>query len=304
MSDSTAAITDPPADPPPTDPLPTDPPPADPPPTDPPTSTGWRDGIEDKEAREFAGRFTSPADLAKAGLDFRKKLSNSINLPPKDATEDQIKEYRDRLGVPAEASGYEISLPEELPDELKPADDDPILSEFLATMHKAGATPDVVKDTTNWFYGHVMATRDRSAKKLLEAREESSAALRREWGSDYEANLNSAKHAVAEFGDDAFKAFVNTKTIDGVPLGNHPVFTRIFATIGRRMGEDSLHVGMTDDQRSDVRKQITDVRAQRREAMDKNDRRLAVELDQKERDLWDVLEGANKPVVGEAGRTL
>lgn len=240
-----------------------------------PAPADWRAGITDEKHREFAGRHTTPADLAKTAFELRQKVSNfetnAVTVPGAEATPEQIKEFRARIGVPDAPTGYEVGLPEDLPEELKPGEGDPLLSEFLGRMHEVGAAPDVVKQATDWFYGYVAKTAGKRQQDAIEARQNSEAELRKAWGADFEANQNHARKAVQEFGDDDFKAFVNSKTIDGVPLGNHPVFTRAFAVIGRRMGEDTLHVGISGDQRKSAEDQINTLTTAAHDARQKGD---------------------------------
>ena len=75
-------------------------------------TTDWRAGIADERLRRYADTYASPADLAKAALDLRQKLSNAVTVPGKGASEEEHATFRKRLGIPDTPDGYEVEIPE------------------------------------------------------------------------------------------------------------------------------------------------------------------------------------------------
>lgn len=65
-------------------------------------------------------------------------------------------------------------------------------------------------------------------------------------GPGFEANLQSAKHAVAKFGTDGLR-----KLLDG-PLGSHPEVVATFAKIGKALKDDSLIGGQRVTKKVDL----------------------------------------------------
>lgn len=66
------------------------------------------------------------------------------------------------------------------------------------------------------------------------------AAVKQEWGREYEANLKVARRAIARFADAGVK-----KILDDTGLGSHPAFLKMFLPIGRLISEDSPPSGAT-----------------------------------------------------------
>ena len=207
------------------------------------SSPDWRAGIGDRQLREFAGRFATPGDLARTALDLRQKLSQSVKVPGRNASEAEHRAFAKSLGVPDDPAGYSVALPEGLPEELQLDDvGRQQMDGFLARMHAAGATPAVVQAALDHYYGLALDAYDAAKAGGAQAIENGQAALRRDWGGDYDVNVRAAQTAAMQFGDERFVELLETAKVDGVPLGDHPAFIKAFAGIGRRMMEDGPHV--------------------------------------------------------------
>jgi len=62
--------------------------------------------------------------------------------------------------------------------------------------------------------------------------------LKREWQQNYDARLDQAQRAFAQFSTPEFN-----QIMDDTGLGNHPEVIKAFAKIGAMLGEDKLVVG-------------------------------------------------------------
>lgn len=271
---------DPPADPgnnPPADP-PSDPPsdPGNNPPADPPAADDWRAGIQDEKLSKFAERFTTPQDALKTAFEFRQKLSNAVTLPGKNAGEDELKEFYSKLGVPESPDGYEMA-PSELPEGLDAEEISAELQELAQVLHKSGATPAVARAVAETRLQARIAEQERTQRAISEARDAQEAALKKEWGADYEPNVKYAARAAKQFGDETFGEFIN-QTVDGVRIGDHPAFLKAFATIGRKMGEGGLHAIMDTADKQSMEQQMDDLTRQAHDANSRGDRSKADQL--------------------------
>lgn len=295
--------TDPPATPPPVTDPPADPPKDPPKAADPPANGKWREGIEDEKLRQFAERFTGPTDAVKFAFDARQKLSKAIVPLGKDATDDDRANFRKVLGIPDNVDGYGYTRPE-LPEALKLDEAGEAREKrFLEEAHKLNLTPEQAAGVMNIYYQDLIDHNKMFGDTLTKGRETAEAALRKEWGDDYDANAAMAHAAATQYGGEDFLQFLTDVTVDGVQLSNHPAFIKAFATVGRHMGEHGMPMPLGEADRETLEEQVATVRAKKAEALSKGDRQLAAQLDEQERGLYDKIYGTG-PVVGSEGRTV
>lgn len=264
----------------------------------------WREGITDPKHLEFANRFNTPADMTKSALDLRQQLSRAVVLPGKDATEEQIAEFHGKLGVPKEATGYEVNLPENLPEGLEIDDAATARVEALkVAMHKANAPPSAVQAAVDSYFEMLFEVYTKREESFAEFQKQSEAVLRNEWKSDYDQNLTFATRAVAEFGGEDATAIMNNATADGMQIGNHPAMARMFAKIGRAMSSDTLHLGLNEDEKKGAKGRIDEIHALQYGSAEEKLRYKSDPVQAELQDLYQKTTGGG-PIVGGAGRSL
>ncbi len=214
----------------------------------------WRDlvagGSTDPErVRKHLDGFADPAALAEAYAEARTAISSGrfkdkLVLPADDADDAAwtafLQNLPERLRPPAEVGGDDIALPEWLGE----LDEDSQARQeaFLTAMHGRGASNDVVQAALDSYYGMVAEAEDAALQGEQAAMQSAEAALRRDWGGEYDANVELANRFVERaFG--ARSDFAARKLADGTALGSHPDFIRMAASIGRLLGEDRLVAG-------------------------------------------------------------
>ena len=209
---------------------------------EPKSDADWSSGIEDEGVLKLANRYASRADQANAHHEAVQELRTRIKVPGKDASEEDVTKYRKATGVPDEAAGYKIDKPEGMEDDEFNTDaNQGIRTAFQERMHAVGASPQAVSEGMKLYYELTAADAKAIAENDDKVIKESEAALRKEWGKDYDQNV--------KFGD-AFlekQGAINLKQMelkDGSLLGSHPDFIKMTATSGRRIGEGSLQVGL------------------------------------------------------------
>lgn len=263
----------------------------------------WRKDLPEDLAKT-AQKFTSPVEALKSYRELERRLGRSVTLPGQDATDEERAAFYKKLGVPDDPSKYEVKLPEDLPDELKPTEQgEKNIEAFKAAMHKAGATPAAVQAAVDTYYGMLKEVMEESRASAEREYEKTVAELEREWGQDYKANVEYGKRMIREFDPDRrFALFLEKTEVGGKTLDNHPEVVRFFAKAGRAMTEDTVHLAPTEHEMSTINEEISNVRQQRNEALSKGNRQLAAQLDEKERQLYARRDG-NQPIVGAGGRT-
>jgi hypothetical protein len=237
--------TDPPADPvetlPTTDPAPTEPPAGDPPPADPvdpaePSASlpdNWREmaaeGDEDllKELKRY-GSLKNVVKALKESKDTIRSGKLKRDMPdPKD--EKAMAEWRKAEGIPDEPTGYVFSddVKKRMTDE-----DKPLLSSFTEFAHKRGATPAAVNLAADWYFDTLETMEGERIGKDNEARETAEESLRKDWGSEYKANLTLANQFVAGI-PGVGKDWTEARMPDGRRLGDIPEFVGWASDMGR-----------------------------------------------------------------------
>jgi hypothetical protein len=196
--------------------------------------------------RELEGKFTS------GGL---------VKVPGKDAKPEEIEAFHKQLGVPEKPEDYFKDVQLENGAVIGDADK-PFVDTFASSVHKAGATPQVVSAALNWYY---KMQEDRAAETDESDegyRSESTREMKEEWGPAYKRNINAilglfstAPGGTDVKNDSAFiTELMTARTQNGKIIGNHPAFWRWMH--GMRMEinpaatvvEDGKQSGMTIDQ--------------------------------------------------------
>lgn len=229
----------------------------------------WREPIQDEKLREFAGRFTTVEELAKTALGFRQKLSNAITLPGKGASEEEVKEYYTKLGVPESAADYGIA-PGDLPEGVDPESVAAELNAMAEAMHKAGATPAAAKAAAEARLSALRESAEANQERMAKVQEQQEAALRKKWGKEYDTNHRYAERGFTQFAGENGAELLE-KEIDGVRVGDHPVFMELFANIGRKMGEGGLHTVMDDGDKATTEEKLSELTSKAHEARARGD---------------------------------
>jgi hypothetical protein len=236
--------------PPPGNPPPNDPPPAPPPPPD---KAEWRtraltevfgeekdgDAPETKAEREkmakLAGRYNTMGDALKALREAQRKISSGEVKAPlaKDATPEQVAAWRKDNGIPETPDKYDLGLPD---GTVLGDSDKKIVTAWVAKVHGANASPDVVKAGTAAY----LAIRDEMALEVAErnaeAKQNVAATLGAEWGADYKANVAGVDSLLDQADSDVVEALVGARGSDGIQLLNNPKVMKWFAGHARELG--------------------------------------------------------------------
>lgn len=210
----------------------------------------WRDQMAggDDKVKNLLNRYTSPDALAKAFKELRaaydsRKPEKAVPDLPKDATPEQIAEYRKAIGVPETPDDYEFEVPEgrEIGDgELE------IFKDFAKSMHEKNIPKDVVKNISGWFMEYQETLQQRNADLAYQRRTETEERLRAEWGGDYRANVNLMSNVLQEHLGSNAPAFLSQQLMDGSRIGDNENFIRLMADLARKVGGSSAELYTSD----------------------------------------------------------
>ena len=260
----------------------------------------WRDSIKDEKALKQAERFTSVEKLAQSNRTMRQKISEMIIIPGKDADEVEVARFRKQMGIPEEAKGYEFPKFEEGEDT-----EENIASreKWQGILHRNNvskeAAEDIIKEYRQDGAAAIKAAMD-ADKRFAD---ETDAALREEWGGDYDKNKSFANRAVTDLFGDTYQDIKEIETKDGKFVMDHPAFVKVFGEIGRQMSEGNFGEGpVSVSELETLEEQADEFRSKQKEASERGDTKAAIKWDAKEREVLAKI-GGTRPVVGSEGRT-
>lgn len=257
----------------------------------------WRADITEPELKDTAARIASPKEAIKSIVDLRKANGSMVKLPGKDAKPDQIAAFRKAVGAPETIEGYVFQEKEGV----EPTEADKAIrgkvAESLLKHHAPAALATELQAIVEEMADAADAEQNRVA---TEFRASSEAALRKEWGADFEGNVQVALRAREKLGSDGLREFLNT-VVDGKKIGDHPEMVRFFGNIGRRMGESEFIGSMNAGETQSLNDKHAELTRQIHAATAKGDRSLASRLDRERSEISGRLVG-NEPIVGAQGR--
>lgn len=201
----------------------------------------WRASISDPDLRRQAEKFTSPAAVLKSYSALQQKLGRAVVPPGEGASQEDIEAYHRRLGVPDDPTDYGLARPEDWPQELP--FDDGLLGQAADLFQDIGLNRAQAKQLADWYNEASLSAARQLADQEKRAIDTAAAALRRDWGRNFESQMELADRAFRRFfGKDTDVARQVTLS-DGSKLGNNPLVIRAFAEIGRQIGESGAPFG-------------------------------------------------------------
>lgn len=195
----------------------------------------WRESLSTPELKTDTRleRFKTVDDVAKSWIEAQTVISKKgLILPDEKAAPEEWGKVWNALGRPEKPDGYELVKPE-LPEGM--TYDEEKTKAFAAKAHELGLSKSQLKglhETWNElakseFEKHTAAADD-FLKKSVEA-------IKKEWGSSYDANLKKADSAIATlFGEDFRKMLIDTG------LNNHPAVIKGMFKASQAISEDSF----------------------------------------------------------------
>lgn len=202
----------------------------------------WRERLagNDEAALKQLKRFNGIDGLFKKLQNQDKVIRETRKTtarPGKDATPEEIAEYRKANNVPEQPEGYLEGL--KLADGKVLGDDDkPIFNDFAKVMHDAHVPPEHVAKTVDWYLGRMEQIATAQAEQDNAFRVETRDALRDEWGAgDFKRNVNGARALFKDVPEEVYKGLMHARTPDGRLVGDHPVYIKLWSSLVSRIPE-------------------------------------------------------------------
>ena len=184
-------------------------------------------GGDEKELKRLS-RFASEVDVYKAYRELEKKKSSGElkQALGKDATAEEITQWRKENGIPETPDKYELKFDNGL---VIGEQDKPMIDEFVTRMHGENANPAQVKAAIATYYDLIGKQQQAMAENDVAFKDASLDALRGEWEGDFKKNLNAVNGLMQSLPDETREAFENARTSDGRVLGNDPAIIKWLA---------------------------------------------------------------------------
>jgi hypothetical protein len=205
-------------------------PPAAAPPA-PAAGASWRDSLpEELKASPQLQKYGDVSELAKAYVNAERLIgSDKIPIPGKHATESDWNAFYQKLGRPETSDKYDIKLPE------GSKVDDKLVVAFKEAAHKAGMLPKQAQGVMDWWAQTSKARVEEMNTQMKAAHDKEIGALKAEWGEAFDREIDTARVAIAEFGDGSLGEWLTKSGLD-----THPQMIRLMNRIGKSLAEDKI----------------------------------------------------------------
>jgi cytochrome c553 len=210
-------------------------------------------------------RTKTPEDLGKRFVDLtkqvREKAPQSVELA-ENATPEQLAEYREAKGIPAEGTmeAYGVKIPEDAG--LSDADT-AMIGAYVESMHSKNATPGEVQNSIDEYMQIYAAQSQEMNTKDLEYQKASQSALKEEFGADYEAYQGTAEAQLGTmFGgnEEAMANFLNARMPDGGRIGDAPEVFKMLVDMGLQNGlTDRIEANQMEANGKSIMQQISEI---------------------------------------------
>lgn len=176
-------------------------------------------------------RHKSVASISKSFKEARnaaKTAGKPLSISDK-STPEEVKAYREAHGIPDDVAAY----PGEFRQDFKAGEaDKAILGEFKSAMHAKNVPPAAAAAALEWYQDFATAQQQELDGNLVKTAKETQAALRSEWGGEYDGNIGAVQELMTtHLGSDGFKDMMDLRMMDGSRLQDHPGFVKMMAQV-------------------------------------------------------------------------
>jgi len=218
----------------------------------------WKEAIPEELRNDpNISKFTELEALAKSYVNATRMIGqDKVAVPNNNSTEDQWNEVYDKLGRPESADKYKL----EVKSDVVPLDEGAI-KQFAENAHQLGLNNKQAQGILEFYKNSMEGSAQQSKIDTETAQANAEQELRKEWGSNYEANIKKAGSVA--------KANMNPEILDmelkdGTRLGDHPAIIKGFANIANILSEDKLvsteseNVSQGTDYEAEISKIVND----------------------------------------------
>lgn len=206
-------------------------------------------------------RYKSKEAISKAvreAAQVAKNAGKGVSPLTDKSTPDEIKAYREAVGIPDDPAAYPVSFRQDF--EASEFDTE-ALSSFKEHMHGKHADPKTAAAAIDWFQDFAVAQRQELDGNMAKTAKATQAALRTEWGGEYDGNISAAAQIMTtHLGEEGFENMMGLRLMDGSRLQDKPEFVKMMAQIGADYyGGNSIITGDVETTSKTVNERITEL---------------------------------------------
>lgn len=225
----------------------------------------WREALagDDKALLERLQRFDGPRGVLDWALNAEKKLSqkqSGLKKPGKDATDEEIKAWREANDIPEAPDKYVLRLSN---DRALGDDDKPVFDHFAKALHAAGASNAVMSAAGNAY----LDLQEKEHSAILDEDQDYAATtargLKEEWGpDDYKKTVAAiwgpekkpgeiiSRGLFADVPVDLRDDILGARMPNGRILGGDPAALKVLARLARDAAPDMFATFIPDGDQS------------------------------------------------------
>jgi len=183
-----------------------------------------------KYSNAETGEFNQ-AEIMKALIHSTKHIgANKMVVPGNDSDPAEWTAAFRKLGLPEDIKDYKVE--NNIPEGMEA--NEAMIEGFKKVAHESGILPKQAQGVIDFFNTTVLEQGKAAQEASKSAYDESVAALKGEWGDNFESRKNNAFAALKEFADDA-----TIKELQDAGLINSTAMVKVFDKIAQNFSEDS-----------------------------------------------------------------
>lgn len=227
----------------------------------------WRSEAagDDDKFKSTLERFQSIGDFANSYRQSQQKIRSGQLKEPlaTDATDDEIKAYREANGIPLESSGYLENLPDGL---VVGEEDAEYMADFMQSLHEVNAPPEIAHKAIEWYNNFAEEQQEILSDLDDQHHQETEDQLRQEWGNDYRQNVNVISALIEKtFGEEVRDSILNARDMNGRAIMNMPGIVMGLADLARQVMHPMSIPGQASDPAQTVEDEIQEIEKVMRE---------------------------------------
>lgn len=237
------------------------------------TDANWRDQeaafVPEADRTAFRAkldRFADKGAWLKSTRELETKLRSGAYKPvadfPEKGTDEEKATWRKERGVPDAPDGYKP----ELPGGMVVGDaDKPIVDDFAKAAHAGNWDSKTFNQALGWYYQRLDAVAAERQAADDTHRNESTTALKDEWGKDYNRNVQAVRNLLGKAPADVSERLTGGRTADGKLIGSDPAVLKWLAQtaldldpLATVMPAGRADVASLESRKGDIKKMMGD----------------------------------------------